>query len=188
MRRCRRPGRGPAHPQARSMGPGRPRPAGRWQHAARPPSSWSDHPSDPANGPPPADTLRFRWVPDTVCSFMPHPWRCSRPHASAASFRWHGTARRYFTAPRDRPRTSCRCAAQPMMITGSMAMVPAAASFAQNRPFRGHEADHVHRHGGAPSGHQRDRQEELVPGEDRDDEHRRDEAGQIIGKATENSS
>src|SRR5215208_3623054 len=40
----------------------------------------------------------------------------------------------YFTAPIERPRTSCFCAIQPITTIGNTAMVQDAASFAQNRP------------------------------------------------------
>src|SRR5215208_1599634 len=42
--------------------------------------------------------------------------------------------RGYFTAPIERPRTSCRCAIQPSTTIGNTAMVQDAASFAQNNP------------------------------------------------------
>src|SRR5215212_262446 len=40
----------------------------------------------------------------------------------------------YFTAPIERPRTSCFCAIQPITTIGNTAMVQDAASFAQNSP------------------------------------------------------
>ena len=41
----------------------------------------------------------------------------------------------YFTAPKVRPRTSCRWLIQPNTRIGAIAIVEAAESFAQNRPF-----------------------------------------------------